>query len=131
MNVDILLGACLEIKGRVKEKWGKLTVDEYSEIEGKSEILLGRLRKQYGYIRGKAELEYRDSVALAIIVSDIRKMMKKKELMAISFIARYGNPLSAKNQESSMSAVEKKRGYNTDRNFGVAAHFPIRNGRVT
>lgn len=105
MNEDILKGSWLEIKGRVKGRWGKLTANELVEIEGEDEKLLGRLRKQYGYIREKAELEYKDTVELAKIVSNISKMMKKTEFMAIPFIVRYGKPLSAKNQESKMSVI--------------------------
>jgi uncharacterized protein YjbJ (UPF0337 family) len=65
MNKDILKGKWLEIKERVKEKWGKLTDNDLGEIEGKSEKLLELLQKIYGYIRDKAELEYKDSVELA------------------------------------------------------------------
>jgi len=45
MNKDILRGKWLEIKGRVKEKWGKLTDNDLLE---------------YGYIRDSAEPEYRN-----------------------------------------------------------------------
>ncbi len=129
MNKDILKGKWLEIKGRVKEKWGKLTDNDRGEIEGKSEKLLGLLQKKYGYIRDKAELEYQDSVELAKIVSSIREVIpKKKGVMAIAFIARYGQPLLAKNQESKIK--EGKYGYNTVGNFDTrprrrAAHLAI------
>ena len=87
MNEDILKGKWLEIKGRVKEKWGRLTDNDLFEIEGKGEKLLGLLRKKYGYIRDKAELEYKDGVELAEIVSSIREIMtRKKDIMAIAFI---------------------------------------------
>src|SRR5665811_983625 len=102
MNEDILKGKWLEIKGRVKEKWGKLTDNDLGETEGKSEKLLGLLQNRYGYIREKAELEYQDSVELAAIVSsisEIRIATTKKDIMAIAFIARYGQPLLAKSQE--------------------------------
>ena len=116
MNEDIMKGKWLEINGRVKEKWGKLTDNDLCEIEGKGEKLLGLLQKKYGYIRDKAELEYKDSVELAEIVSRIREIMtKKKDLMAIAFIARYGQPLLAKNQASQIAGKEEKHGYDTDR----------------
>src|SRR5665647_1942410 len=118
MNEDILKGKWLEIRGRVKEKWGKLTDNDFGEIEGKGEKLLGLLRSQYGYIRGKAELEYTDSVQLAVIISSIREIMTtKKDIMAIAYIARYGQPLLAKKQESQIAGKEKKHGYDTDRYF--------------
>ena len=71
MNEDILKGKWLEIKGRVKEKWGKLTDNDLREIEGKGEKLLGLLQKKYGYLRDKTELEYKDSAELLAIVSGI------------------------------------------------------------
>ena len=81
---------------------------------------MGLLRKKYGYIRDKAELEYKDSVELAEIVSSIREIMtKKKDIMAITFIARYGQPLLAKKQESQIKGKEEKHGYDTDRYFGT------------
>ena len=118
MNEDILKGKWLEIKGRVKEKWGKLTDNDLGETEGKSEKLLGRLQKKYGYIREKAEPEYKDTVELAEIVSsisEIRIATTKKDIMAIAFIARYGQPLLAKNQESQIAGKAEKHGYDTDR----------------
>ena len=91
MNEDILKGKWLEIKGRVKEKCGKLTDNDLGEIEGKGEKLLGLLRKKYGCIRDKDELEYKDIYELAEIVSSIREIRTKKtDIMAITFIARYG-----------------------------------------
>jgi uncharacterized protein YjbJ (UPF0337 family) len=118
MNKDILKGKWLEIKGRVKEKLGKLNDSDLGEIEGKGEKLLGLLQKKYGYIRDKAELEYKDSVELAEIVSSIREIMtKKKDLMAFTFIARYGQPLFGKKQESQIKGKEEKHGNNTDRYF--------------
>ena len=118
MNKDILKGKWQETKGRVKEKWGKLTDNDLGEIEGKAEKFLGLLRKKYGYIRDKAELKYKDSVELAEIVSSLREIMtKKKDIMAIAYIARYGQPLLAKKQESQIIGKAEKHGYDTDRYF--------------
>ena len=100
MNEDILKGKWREIKGTVKEKWGILTGNDLVEIEGKGLRLLGLLQKKYGYVRGKAGLEYQDSVELAEIVSSIRVIMTKKDdFMPFACIARYWSPLLAKKQE--------------------------------
>ena len=116
MNEDILKGKWLEIKGSVKEKWGKLNDNDLGQIEGKGEKLLGLLQKRYGYIREKAEPEYQDSVELAAIVSSIRGIMvKMKDIRSIAFIARYGRPLLAKNQESQIAGKEVRYGDYTDR----------------
>ena len=59
MNKDVLQGKWTEMKGKVKEQWGKLTDDDLDRIDGKSEQLLGLLQQRYGYARDKAEEEYK------------------------------------------------------------------------
>ncbi len=63
MNADILKGKWREMKGEVKEQWGKLTDNDLTEIEGAEEKLLGLLQKRYGYAREKAEEEYKRFMA--------------------------------------------------------------------
>ena len=58
MNEDILKGKWKEIKGRVKEKWGNLTDDDVTRVEGKTEKLVGILQVKYGYSKDKAQEEY-------------------------------------------------------------------------
>ena len=60
MNEDVLKGKWKEIKGGVKAKWGKLTDDDLTQVEGNKEKLLGLLQQRYGYAKDKAEQEYRD-----------------------------------------------------------------------
>jgi len=118
MNKDILKGKWLEIQGSVKEMWGKLTDNNLGEIEGKVEKLLGLLQKRYGYIREKAEPEYKDTVELAIIVGRVREILNKKDdIRVIAFIARYGKPLLANNQERQITEKKNQRGYDTDHYF--------------
>jgi uncharacterized protein YjbJ (UPF0337 family) len=59
MNADVLQGKWREMKGKVKEQWGKLTDDDLDRIDGKSEQLLGLLQQRYGYAREQAEEEYK------------------------------------------------------------------------
>jgi len=58
MNQDILAGKWKEMKGRVKEQWGKITDDELDRAEGKAEQLVGLLQQRYGYSKEKAQKEY-------------------------------------------------------------------------
>jgi uncharacterized protein YjbJ (UPF0337 family) len=62
MKKDILKGKWKEMKGAIKEKWGKLTDDDLTEMEGKEEKLLGLLQKRYGYTEDKARKEYNDFI---------------------------------------------------------------------
>jgi uncharacterized protein YjbJ (UPF0337 family) len=57
MNKDMLKGDWNLIKGKIKEKWGKLTDDDLTEINGKKEQLMGAIQKRYGLAKEKAEQE--------------------------------------------------------------------------
>jgi uncharacterized protein YjbJ (UPF0337 family) len=58
MNQDTLEGQWLQWKGKLREKWGKLTDDDWDMIAGKKDQLLGKLQERYGYSREQAEREY-------------------------------------------------------------------------
>jgi len=60
MNEDIFKGKWKELKGSVKEKWGELTDDDVTEVEGKTEKLVGILQEKYGYSKDKAQEEYNE-----------------------------------------------------------------------
>ena len=57
MNRDILAGKWKEMKGSVKEKWGKLTDDELDQVSGRFEQLSGLIQQRYGYAKERAERE--------------------------------------------------------------------------
>jgi len=57
MNKDVFKGDWNIIKGKIKEKWGKLTEDDLTEIQGKRDQLLGKLQTRYGLAKEKAEQE--------------------------------------------------------------------------
>lgn len=59
MNVDILKGQWKQIKGGIKAKWGKITDDDLTAIEGDEEKLLGILQEKYGYSKDEAQKEYK------------------------------------------------------------------------
>ena len=59
MNTDVLQGNWKQLRGRVKEMWGKITDDDLDRIDGKTDRLLGVLQERYGYARDKAEAELR------------------------------------------------------------------------
>jgi uncharacterized protein YjbJ (UPF0337 family) len=57
VNKDIAAGKWEQLKGAVKEQWGRLTDDELTRIAGKREKLHGLLRERYGYSEEKAQAE--------------------------------------------------------------------------
>jgi len=57
MSQEILKGQWKELRGRVKEWWGKLTDDDVNRIDGSHEKLVGTLQQRYGYAKDKALTE--------------------------------------------------------------------------
>jgi uncharacterized protein YjbJ (UPF0337 family) len=57
MNKDIIKGQWHEIKGKVKQQWGKLTDDDVALMQGSYEELQGILQKKYGYQKDEADKE--------------------------------------------------------------------------
>lgn len=55
MNQDTLMGNWTQIKGQVREKWGKLTENDLEVIAGRRDQLLGRLQERYGLAKDAAE----------------------------------------------------------------------------
>lgn len=60
MNKEQFSGQWKTVKGKVKEKWGKLTDDDIAQIDGKRDQLLGSLQKRYGYEKERAEQELKN-----------------------------------------------------------------------
>lgn len=60
MNLDQLKGNWKELKGQIREQWGKLTDDEIDEAEGDREQIVGLVQKKYGKTREEAERAFDD-----------------------------------------------------------------------
>lgn len=60
MNEDRIKGNWKQVKGKVKEKWGKLTDDDLDVIAGKRDQLLGRIQERHGIAKDEAERQVQD-----------------------------------------------------------------------
>jgi uncharacterized protein YjbJ (UPF0337 family) len=58
MNADTLKGQWTQLKGKIREQWGKLTDDDLDEIQGRAEQLVGRLQQRYGIGRDEAQRQF-------------------------------------------------------------------------
>lgn len=54
---DVLQGKWHELKGQIRQRWGKLTDDDVAQVSGKAEELAGILQQRYGYNQAKAETQ--------------------------------------------------------------------------
>lgn len=57
MNSDQFEGKWKQLKGSVKQRWGKLTDDDITRMSGKKDELVGKLQERYGITREQAMKE--------------------------------------------------------------------------
>jgi uncharacterized protein YjbJ (UPF0337 family) len=75
MNKMIMKGKWHQVKGSVKEQWGRLTDDDIKMFLGEGEQLVGRLQERYGYTQEQAErevAEFLDSLSENLTFTEAR-----------------------------------------------------------
>ena len=60
MNSDRMEGTWHQLKGKVKQQWGKLTDDDLKQLEGRGEELAGKLHQRYGLSKEEAEKQAKE-----------------------------------------------------------------------
>jgi len=65
MNEDTLKGQWTQLKGKAREKWGKLTADDLDVVQGRAEQLIGKVQERYGIARGEAERQVKEFMSAA------------------------------------------------------------------
>ena len=60
MNDDVFGGLWKQLKGQVRQQWGKLTDDDLETLGGSKDEVIGRIQERYGWEREKAEMEVND-----------------------------------------------------------------------
>jgi len=55
MNSDQLEGKWKQMKGSVKERWGKLTDDDIDVVNGRNDQLVGKIQEKYGIAKEEAQ----------------------------------------------------------------------------
>jgi uncharacterized protein YjbJ (UPF0337 family) len=60
MNEDTLKGQWTQLKGRVREQWGKLTDDDLDRVAGNRDQLVGKIQNSYGIAKDEAEKQLKD-----------------------------------------------------------------------
>ena len=60
MDWNRVEGNWKQVKGSVKEKWGKLTDDDLTAINGKRDQLEGKIQERYGIAKDQARKDIDD-----------------------------------------------------------------------
>jgi len=60
MNWDRIAGNWKQMKGALRERWGKLTDDELDQLAGHRDKLVGKIQERYGCAKDDAEKQVRE-----------------------------------------------------------------------
>jgi uncharacterized protein YjbJ (UPF0337 family) len=60
MNWDQIEGGWKQVAGRAKAKWGEITGDEWTQIAGRKDEIVGLVQARYGRAKAEAEAEVDD-----------------------------------------------------------------------
>ena len=105
MNREQLQGQWGQLKGKVQEKWGKLTEEDLTECKGKGEQLIAKLVVRYGITKEEAEkkldafLGNFDAAGkevqsvlhnIASVVEDCQTFAKDKPVLALTLVMGVG-----------------------------------------
>lgn len=60
MNWDVVKGKWTQLKGKAREEWGDLTDNDYEQIAGNKDQLVGKLQEKYGWAKDEAERRAND-----------------------------------------------------------------------
>lgn len=58
MNTSIVQGSLKDLKGELKQTWGKLTDDDLTSIDGGVDQFIGKVQKAYGFTKERATEEF-------------------------------------------------------------------------
>ena len=78
MNADRLQGNWKQVKGSVKERWGKLTDDDINVINGQRDQLIGRIQERYGIAKDEAQTQVDRWMKSDLNTSEEREIQRRK-----------------------------------------------------
>ncbi|MGE0440128.1 MAG: CsbD family protein [Gemmatimonadales bacterium] len=57
MTWDTIAGAWKQVRGSIREQWGKLTDDDLDVVAGRRDQLVGLIQRKYGFAKEQVERE--------------------------------------------------------------------------
>ncbi len=60
MNHDRVEGKFEQLRGKIKEMWGRLSDDDIALMDGKREQFFGKLQSMYGLNKEEAEKRFKE-----------------------------------------------------------------------
>lgn len=63
MQWETIKGNWRQFQGHAEEYWGKITQDEFAQIEGHRDVLIGKIQAHYGVSEEQAEAQIEEFLA--------------------------------------------------------------------
>jgi len=60
MNNNVIAGNWKQLMGAIRKRWGKLTDDQLTEVDGDRQKLAGVIQENYGLLEDEAEEQVTD-----------------------------------------------------------------------
>jgi len=60
MNQDVLEGNWKQLRGKIRQRWARLTEDQLNVIDGKREQLAGKIQELYGLTRDEVDRQIQE-----------------------------------------------------------------------
>jgi uncharacterized protein YjbJ (UPF0337 family) len=106
MDWNRIEGNWKQMKGTVKEQWGKLTDDDLTLINGRRDQLEGKIQERYGFAEDQARKEIEDWYRS--IESDLAEQIEaiRADIQTLtSTVARIANKQIARAQDRAIEAA--------------------------
>jgi uncharacterized protein YjbJ (UPF0337 family) len=106
MDWNRIEGNWKQMKGTVKEKWGKLTDDDLTLIDGRRDQLEGKIQERYGFAKDQARKEIEDWYRS--VESDLAEQIEaiRADIQTLtSSVARIANKQIGRAQDRAIEAA--------------------------
>lgn len=67
MSRDMLRGQWPELRGRLRQRWGRFTDDDLECIGGDRDLLMGTIQRRYGHSRQQAQFDLDDWLSIEAV----------------------------------------------------------------
>jgi uncharacterized protein YjbJ (UPF0337 family) len=79
MNWDQVEGKWKQYSGKAREKWGKLTDNDFTVIAGKKDQLVGKIQERYGIAKDEAENQVDEFNRTVVFDTDQQQMADEQQ----------------------------------------------------
>ena len=85
MDWNRVQGSWKQLEGKIKAKWGQLTADDLTAINGRREELEGKIQQRYGLAKDQARKEIDDWFVTRLLTQGFEGALEARPCAGLSF----------------------------------------------